>query len=81
MGDLSWTRAGQAHAPWASPIEDLNELYWRTKAAEACAEASGFPGMAAALSDIASAMAALSGVDRELVERLRDKQVLSEDLD
>lgn len=70
MGDLSWMRTRTSDEPCAWPLEDLNDLYCRTRVAEAQAEAGGFSGTAAALAAIATAMAEAPGVNRKLAGQL-----------
>jgi hypothetical protein len=67
MIDLSLMRD---HPTVAAPrrwVEDLNELYCQTKAAEVLAEQHGFAGTAAALADIAATLAWEPGVDPTVV--------------
>lgn len=48
-------------------MDDLNELYCQTKAAQAQAERHGFAGMAAALAEVAVGLATEPGVDPTVV--------------
>lgn len=70
MVDLGWTAGRTTGASDARPVHDLNELYWRTKAAQAEAERHGFAGMAAALGEMAAKLACEPGVDPALVGAL-----------
>lgn len=70
MSDLGPTRSRKENAPEGRPLEELNELYCRTKVAEAQAAEQGFAGTAAALAAIAALMAEEPGMDHGLVRRL-----------
>jgi hypothetical protein len=57
MIDLSLMRDHPIVAPPRRWVDDLNELYVQTKAAQAQAERHGFEGTAAALADCAATLA------------------------
>lgn len=57
MIDLSGMPNPGFGAPFGRWEEELNELYCRTKAAQAQAEQHGFAGMAAALAEMAATLA------------------------
>lgn len=63
MMHLRWTQEQAVHAPRARPIDDLNELYYRTKFAQTQAEQHGFIGTATALAGIADALALEASID------------------
>lgn len=72
MIDLSRIQDHPNVAPQERWVDDLSELYGRTKAAQAQAEQCGFEGMAAALADMAAALAREPGVDPTRVWALAD---------
>jgi hypothetical protein len=67
MIDPSFMRDHPVVAPPVRWVDDLSELYSRTKAAQAQAEQHGFAGTAAALADIAATLAWEPGVDPVVV--------------
>lgn len=67
MIDLSQMRDHPIVAPHVRWVDDLSELYCRTKAAQAQAEQHGFTGTAAALANIAATLAWEPGVDPTVV--------------
>jgi hypothetical protein len=72
MIDLGWMQGRRFDAPHGRMVHDLNELYCRTKAAQAQAECHGFSGMASALAHLAAALAREPGVDPAMVRALAD---------
>ncbi len=67
MIDLSRMQDHPVLAPCERWVDDLNELYCRTKAAQAQAERHGFSGMAAALAEVADKLAWEPSVDPTVV--------------
>jgi hypothetical protein len=70
MIELGWARGRAFGASCVRPAHDLNELYCRTRSAQAEAERHGFAGMAAALADMAANLAREPGVDPAMVRAL-----------